>query len=653
MWSSNAQQRKSIFLQMKWQASQIFDCLTWRIKSLICIIIIISNCQSIGQRVWESEKFDFGNVTLNESIYLKQKEVLGSTWSRLTADGGTVFGLGVNANGYLYAGTFTTLFRSTDGGETWEEKSAGLPTASVINVTVDSSDNVFIDVFAHGIYNSTDNGESWQPTTSFPLVTPPFIYSIPCASGLSAGVVVSSDNEYFYACTSGEIFASQDTGRTWELRYEHIPTNFTVKNLVIDNADILFVCTVGDGVWRSIDRGYNWQEINNGLGGYQTRVILAIDDQNIFSAADGAGIFKSTDGGDSWNRMNSGIQFPSILSIVYHKNADVLIAGGSEGRIYRSADRGETWSQITSGLPMLGFFESLFYHDTTQIVYGAVSSRGVFRSVDSGISWEQINCGLTDTIAMSLSRNWANNLMTAIRDQEVFQLNGTCWTALASGLTPLTGSYISMIYDSLNRTSYVSNIDGVFRLQNENSVWDQTNLSSPLIKSISVNEGGDVYAGIGIYNVSRFNDLFVSIDQGDTWNSIRNDFPTDDPPTALFASGNLLYVGTWASGIFRTNIPTNIQYNKDKIPDGFYLEQNYPNPFNPSTTVEFHIASPGFVSLKIFDVLGNEVETLVNEEKEPGSYKIEYNASHLASGIYYYKLNTNGFTDTKKFMLIK
>jgi hypothetical protein len=57
--------------------------------------------------------------------------------------------------------------------------------------------------------------------------------------------------------------------------------------------------------------------------------------------------------------------------------------------------------------------------------------------------------------------------------------------------------------------------------------------------------------------------------------------------------------------------------------------------------------------LKIFDVLGNEVETLVNEEKEPGSYKIEYNASHLASGIYYYKLNTNGFTDTKKFMLIK
>jgi hypothetical protein len=95
-------------------------------------------------------------------------------------------------------------------------------------------------------------------------------------------------------------------------------------------------------------------------------------------------------------------------------------------------NRGVKWTRITSGLPALGFFESLYYHDSTHTIYGAVSSRGVFRSVDSGISWEQINCGLTDTIAMSLSRNWANNLMTAIRDQEVFQLNGTCWTALAS-----------------------------------------------------------------------------------------------------------------------------------------------------------------------------------------------------------------------------
>ncbi|OGU81155.1 MAG: hypothetical protein A2W11_04650 [Ignavibacteria bacterium RBG_16_35_7] len=96
-----------------------------------------------------------------------------------------------------------------------------------------------------------------------------------------------------------------------------------------------------------------------------------------------------------------------------------------------------------------------------------------------------------------------------------------------------------------------------------------------------------------------------------------------------------------------------VEVEVNGLPYQFSLEQNYPNPFNPTTTFEFQIANSGFVNLKIFDILGNEVETLVNEEKEPGSYKIKYDANHLASGVYYYKLAANGFTDTKKFILLK
>jgi uncharacterized delta-60 repeat protein len=96
-----------------------------------------------------------------------------------------------------------------------------------------------------------------------------------------------------------------------------------------------------------------------------------------------------------------------------------------------------------------------------------------------------------------------------------------------------------------------------------------------------------------------------------------------------------------------------VEVEVNNIPAQFSLEQNYPNPFNPSTNFEFQIANSGFVNLKIFNVLGNEVETLVSEEKEPGIFKKEYNASQLASGIYYYRLTVNGFTDTKKFVLLK
>ena len=96
-----------------------------------------------------------------------------------------------------------------------------------------------------------------------------------------------------------------------------------------------------------------------------------------------------------------------------------------------------------------------------------------------------------------------------------------------------------------------------------------------------------------------------------------------------------------------------VEVEVNSIPTRFSLEQNYPNPFNPTTNFEFQIANSGFVNLKIFDVLGNKVETLVNEEKEPGLYKIKYDASRLSSGVYYYTLTANGFTDTQKFILLK
>ncbi|MEP0861962.1 MAG: T9SS type A sorting domain-containing protein [Ignavibacterium sp.] len=89
------------------------------------------------------------------------------------------------------------------------------------------------------------------------------------------------------------------------------------------------------------------------------------------------------------------------------------------------------------------------------------------------------------------------------------------------------------------------------------------------------------------------------------------------------------------------------------VPVKFALEQNYPNPFNPTTSIQYSIGSKQFVSIKVFNVLGNEVATLVNENKEAGSYGVEFNASDLPSGIYYYKLSAGNYSDVKKMMLIK
>lgn len=85
----------------------------------------------------------------------------------------------------------------------------------------------------------------------------------------------------------------------------------------------------------------------------------------------------------------------------------------------------------------------------------------------------------------------------------------------------------------------------------------------------------------------------------------------------------------------------------------FYLSQNYPNPFNPSTRISFIVNKSSLVSLKVYDVLGNEVETLVNEEKSPGTYNINFNASGLSSGVYFYRLKSGTFSETKKMIFLK
>ena len=88
-------------------------------------------------------------------------------------------------------------------------------------------------------------------------------------------------------------------------------------------------------------------------------------------------------------------------------------------------------------------------------------------------------------------------------------------------------------------------------------------------------------------------------------------------------------------------------------PTVFALEQNYPNPFNPSTMISYSIPQSSFVTLKVYDIIGNEVATLVNQNQEAGKYDIRFNASNLSNGVYMYSIKTDNFTSTKKMLLMK
>ena len=105
-------------------------------------------------------------------------------------------------------------------------------------------------------------------------------------------------------------------------------------------------------------------------------------------------------------------------------------------------------------------------------------------------------------------------------------------------------------------------------------------------------------------------------------------------------------------GVFIYTIPTEILSDAKPVYK-FSLEQNYPNPFNPTTSLQYSVGSLQFVTLKVYDILGNEVAILVNEEKPAGYYEIEFDASNLTSGIYYYRINAGNFSEIKKMILLK
>ncbi|MDP4195647.1 MAG: T9SS type A sorting domain-containing protein, partial [Bacteroidota bacterium] len=98
---------------------------------------------------------------------------------------------------------------------------------------------------------------------------------------------------------------------------------------------------------------------------------------------------------------------------------------------------------------------------------------------------------------------------------------------------------------------------------------------------------------------------------------------------------------------------TDVNANSNAAPKDYELAQNYPNPFNPSTSIKYSIPQNSMVSLKVYDILGKEVASLVNEQKSAGSYEVNFNANSLSAGMYIYELKAGNFTQTKKMMLIK
>jgi hypothetical protein len=174
-----------------------------------------------------------------------------------------------------------------------------------------------------------------------------------------------------------------------------------------------------------------------------------------------------------------------------------------------------------------------------------------------------------------------------------------------------------------------------------------SSLKSTNISTLAVS-GTNIFAGTNI-------GVFVSTDNGTSWTAVNLGL-TSTNIQALAVSDSNLFAGPLGAGVWRrpvSDFDTAVIENEDDILNMFSLSQNYPNPFNPMTIISFSLHQRSFVSLKIFDVRGREVSTIVLGELQAGSYARQWNATNMPSGVYFYRLQAGKYRETKKLLLLK
>ncbi|MDQ3020950.1 MAG: SBBP repeat-containing protein [Bacteroidota bacterium] len=199
------------------------------------------------------------------------------------------------------------------------------------------------------------------------------------------------------------------------------------------------------------------------------------------------------------------------------------------------------------------------------------------------------------------------------------------------------------------------------------SFFNGTRNDGDYSKAIAVDGAGNVYI-TGIAYQTNFNFDFMTIKYDPAgvqkWKinydggfTNRRDEPI---AIALDLTGNVIVTGISSRGV-NTDDYATIKYSQSvgitqissNVPDRFSLSQNYPNPFNPATVISYQLTVSNYTTLKVFDILGNEVTVLVNEKQNAGTYEVDFDGSNFPSGVYFYKLTTGNFSQTKKMNLIK
>jgi photosystem II stability/assembly factor-like uncharacterized protein len=400
-----------------------------------------------------------------------------------------------------------------------------------------------------------------------------------------------------------------------------------------------------------------WRKVNYPFAGASRLLINQRGD--IFMGTSGEGIYRSTDSGLSWEQVNAGLvgsPFVTVINGLASSSSGTLFAATFQDGVFRSTDNGTTWQNVSHGLNSL--FINSVQVNSAGVVFAATNnsmsdSSGLYRSLDNGDTWVLLNIGVRNPNIFGIGCTRHGEMFVGPLGQGLYRStnNGDAW----SQVMPLPGSICVWTFTESTSGGIfaTSSESGVFRSTDLGASWKAANsgMTHLGVYALVCASDGSLFAGSWGGGVCR------STDQGDNWFNFNNGLKDTNVQAISRHPSEFIYVLN-SAGLFRSvnAIVTSVS-NADPLrnspPAEYSLEQNYPNPFNPSTTISFSLASNSRVSLTVFDILGRQVDILVDQQLAAGRHVVRWSPRDLASGLYFVRMKTESYQSVKKLILQK
>ena len=556
----------------------------------------------------------------------------GSSWSQLTfwhSSFGTpvvhadhhVITFDPNTANVVYGGNDGGIYKTTNGGATWTNLNNGLEITQYYGGAVAASGtNYQGGTQDNGHHKYDGSGTNWTEVKG--------------GDGGYAEIDQSNPlvayEEYVYL----DIAKTTNGGSSWsDVQNGLTDAQNSSACLFIapfsmnpENSNVLIAGS--DNSWLTTDAAANWSSSSSTLSsGAKVSAVAAVNSASPylgFAGTTDGKVFKCTSmtgTGDTWTEItppsNNGAYVRRITVDLNDKNKIYVCYSGynnSSGQkhIWYSSDQGANWSDISTGLPDVPVHSLVIDNNDDQKLYIGTET-GVYQTSDRGTSWSKAGSGMPDYIPVDqlVIQSSTNKLFAFTHGRSVFVTNSALPVELTSFSSLVEGGNVKLNWETKTE---VNNYGFEVERKLETEGWNNLGF----------------VPGHGNSNSAK---LY----------SFTDNFPTGGSQFSY----RLKQIDIDGSFEYSDIIETEINI------ESFQLAQNFPNPFNPTTIIQYTVPHKSTVLLEVYDVLGKEVSTLVNEDKAGGSYEVNFNANNISSGIYYYTLKAGSFTETKKMFLLQ